>query len=70
VVEYSEGWHTVLDDLPVLFVTNFDEVTPSLLARAYPEILSQAERFDFRKLTNAWWTQRITRLLDAPRPQN
>jgi hypothetical protein len=70
VVEYSEGWHTVLDDLPVLFVTNFDEVTPALLARAYPEILSRGDSFDFRKLTNVWWSQRISRLLDARPVQN
>lgn len=65
IVEYSEGWHTVLDDLPVLFVTNFEEVTPALLATAYPDILSQCERFDYGKLTKQWWVSRITKLLDA-----
>jgi hypothetical protein len=65
IVEYSEGWHTVFDELPVLFVTNFDEVTPALLARAYPEILSQHERFDFGKLTKRWWASKITSLLAA-----
>lgn len=65
IVEYSEGWHTVLDDLPVLFVTNFEEVTPALLATAYPEILSQRERFEYGKLTKQWWVSRITKLLDA-----
>lgn len=63
IVEYSEGWHTVLDDLPVLFVTNFEEVTPALLAAAHPEILSQCERFDYGKLTKQWWVSRITKLL-------
>jgi hypothetical protein len=63
VVEYSEGWHTVLDDLPVLFVTNFDEVTPALLARAYPAILANVECFDFAKLTTPWWAAMIMRRL-------
>lgn len=67
VIEYSQGWHTVLDELPALFVTNFDEVTPALLARNYPEILSACERFDFGKLTKEWWGARIKRLL-APFP--
>jgi hypothetical protein len=66
IVEYSDGWHTVLDELPVLFVTNFEEVTPPLLAAAYPEILSRCERFDYGKLTKAWWVSRITALLDGP----
>lgn len=66
IVEFSAGWHTVLDDLPVLFVTNFNEVTPELLARAYPEIMSQCARFDYGKLTKQWWVAKINKLLNAP----
>ena len=65
IIEYSEGWHTIFDDLPVLFVTNFDEVTPALLARAYPDILADCERFDFGKLTQQWWVSRINSLLNG-----
>ena len=65
IIEYSEGWHTALDHLPALFVTNFDEVTPALLARAYPEILADCERFDFGKLTQQWWVSRINGLLNG-----
>lgn len=68
VVEYSEGWHRVLDDLPVLFVASFDEVTPSLLARAYPAILANVGRFDFAKLTTPWWVAAITGRLAQPPP--
>ena len=64
IVEYSPGWDTVLDDLPALFVTNFDEVTPELLAKAYPEILSRRDHFDYRKLTKDWWAKGITSLLN------
>ncbi|HEY0705298.1 MAG TPA: hypothetical protein VGG33_00785 [Polyangia bacterium] len=63
ILEYTEGWHTALDDLPALFVTNFDEVTPALLARAYPEILSRCEQFDYGRLTTRWWVDRITKAL-------
>ena len=68
IVEHSEGWHAVLDDLPALSVTHFDQVTPDLLASAYPAILSQCDRFDYGKLTTAWWVSRIRRLLDNPVP--
>jgi hypothetical protein len=63
VVEQSPGWDTLLADLPVLLVPHFDQVTPELLARAYPEILSRCDTFIFGKLTTAWWTERITRVL-------
>lgn len=70
VVEFSAGWHTVLDDLPVLFVTNFNEVTPDLLDKAYPEIMSHCGRFDYGKLTKQWWVSKITKLLVASQPQS
>lgn len=68
IVEYSAGWDVVLDDLPVLFVTNFDEVTPELLAAAYPAILSRCQTFDYDKLTKQWWVSRITELVAWTRP--
>jgi hypothetical protein len=64
VVERSPGWDTLLADLPVLLVPHFDHVTPGLLARAYPEILSRRDHFAFGKLTTAWWTERIARVLE------
>lgn len=66
IVEFSAGWHAVLDDLPVLFVTNFNEVTPELLARVYPDIMSRCGRFDYGKLTKQWWVAKIASLLDVP----
>ena len=62
VVEYTAGWHTVLDDLPALFVDDFHQVTPLVLARAYPAILSQYQRFAYRKLTKSWWASRLQAL--------
>lgn len=60
IVEYSHGWHTVLDDLPALFVTNFNEVTPALLASAYPLLMGKCAHFNFAKLTKWWWVSKIT----------
>lgn len=62
VVEHSPGWHSVLDDLPALAVTHFDQVTPELLDRAYPDILSRLERFDYGRLTKRWWVAKIDRM--------
>ena len=64
IVEYSAGWDAVLHDLPVLFVRDFDEVTPDLLAESYPAILSRGDRFDYRKLTKDWWVKGIKSLLN------
>jgi hypothetical protein len=68
IVEHSEGWHRVLDDLPALTVARFDDVTPGLLARAWPDILSRCDGFDYGKLTTRWWVSRINGLLGAPAP--
>ena len=62
VLEYSQGFHTVLDDLPVLWVEHFDQVTPELLATAYPDILSRCDRYNYRRLTRQWWVARVAGL--------
>lgn len=63
IVETSPGWQSVLDALPVLFVSDFHQVTPLALARAYPDLVAQYPRFDYRKLTKEWWVSRIKALL-------
>jgi hypothetical protein len=66
IVERCAGWDRVLDELPAVWVTDFSEVTPELLARAYEDIHSHCDRFDFARLTKEWWTARIKRLLEEP----
>ena len=68
IVERSPGWDSLLSDLPVLLVPHFDDVTPELLASAYPEILSRCDTFTFGKLTTQWWIARINDLLAAASP--
>jgi hypothetical protein len=65
VLEYSRGFHSVLDDLPALWVEHFDQVTPDLLATAYPDLLSRRDSYDYRKLTRQWWVSRVARLLNT-----
>ncbi len=54
-----DGFYRVFDDLPVLWVDHYDNVTPELLEREYPRILSGAREYVFEKLTNQWWIDLI-----------
>ena len=51
----QDGFYRTFDDLPVLWVDHYDNVTPSLLEEAYPRILRGARNYKFEKLTNWWW---------------
>jgi len=51
----KDGFYRVFDDLPVLWVDHFDNVTPSLLRASYPQILARAKEYNFAKLTDQWW---------------
>ena len=54
-----DGFYRAYDDLPVLWVDHYDNVTPSLLEEAYPLILAKAREYDFEKLTKQWWVDLI-----------
>lgn len=51
----KDGMFRAYDDLPVLWVDHYDNVTPALLEHEYPRILSRAREYTFEKLTNQWW---------------
>jgi len=55
----EDGFYHVFDDLPVLWVDHFDNVTPFLLESSYPKILARAEEYNFAKLTKQWWVNYI-----------
>ena len=63
IVEDSPGWIRVLDDLPVLIVKNFEEVTPQLLEKEYGRITSNVQKYNFKRLTRQWWIDHIRSLL-------
>ncbi|KAL7459547.1 hypothetical protein ACHAWC_011342 [Mediolabrus comicus] len=62
----KDGFYRVFDDLPVLWVDHYDNVTPSLLEASYPTILAKAEEYNFAKLTNQWWVDFINSFRDIP----
>ena len=50
-----DGLFRAYDDLPVLWIDHFDNVTPTLLEREYPRIISRARDYKFEKLTLQYW---------------
>lgn len=62
----EDGFFKVYDDLPVLWVDHYDEVTPALLEDAYPKIMSKYHDYKFEKLTKQWWIDTI----NAHRPSS
>mmetsp|Transcript_25754 Transcript_25754/g.54721 ORF Transcript_25754/g.54721 Transcript_25754/m.54721 type:complete len:685 (+) Transcript_25754:69-2123(+) len=62
----EDGFFKVYDNLPVLWVDHYDEVTPALLEEAYPKIMSKYHEYKFEKLTKQWWIDRI----NAHRPSS
>jgi hypothetical protein len=45
-------------------VDHYDNVTPELLMREYPWILSRAKEYTFEKLTNQWWIDLVNSYRD------
>jgi hypothetical protein len=67
----KDGLYRSFDDLPVLWVDHYDNVTPSLLEASYPQILAKAKEYNFAKLTNQWWVDFINSFRnDSPTPGN
>lgn len=63
-----DGFYQAYDGLPVLWVDHYDNVTPSLLEKAYPIILAKAHEYKFEKLTIQWWIDLInSKRVAAPR---
>jgi hypothetical protein len=68
VVEHSplpSGWDKVLDDLPVLWVKNFTELTTELLETSYPKIMARHRNYNYEKLEQKFWRQRILDIANA-----
>jgi hypothetical protein len=51
----QDGMQRLFDQLAVLWVDHYDNVTPALLRESYPKILANAQEYNLAKLTNQWW---------------
>ncbi len=55
----NDGWRRTLEGLPVLWVDDFSEVTPTMLQSAYEKIAANGSEYQYEKLTRQWWIQFI-----------
>jgi hypothetical protein len=51
----GHGWDRTLDDLPVLWVDNFSELTVELLENSYAKLIAKAAAYKYEKLTQKYW---------------
>lgn len=52
-----DAWRDTLNDLPVLWVNHYDEVTPDMLQQEYSRLAARADEYKYEKLTNACWIE-------------
>lgn len=60
-----DGWRRTLDELPVVWVEEFSEVTPELLRDEYQRIAANGDSYTYQKLTNQWWVDFARSKMDA-----
>lgn len=60
----NDGWRRTLDGLPVLWVEEFSEVTPSVLLVEYERIALKWSEYEYEKLTRQWWIRFIQSHVD------
>jgi hypothetical protein len=52
----QDGWHRTLDDLPIIWVNTFEDMSPKFLEKEYRKIVRRgSESFNFEKLTIQFW---------------
>lgn len=61
----NDGWRRTLAGLPVLWVEDFSEVTPSMLQTEFMKIAAKASEYQYEKLTRQWWIQFIQSHIEA-----
>jgi len=61
----TDAWFETFDDLPVVFVDAYDNLTPEYLEREYERIISKARTYKYEKLTKQWWVDYIKSFVPA-----
>lgn len=57
------GWYHTYDELPVLWVDNFENVTQEMLEKEYVRILQNKDNYNYKRLQKRWWLVRIYQLI-------
>jgi hypothetical protein len=53
----EDGWRRTFEELPVLWVHSYDQVTPEFLEQKYREIAANNQQYNYLKLTIDWWIE-------------
>jgi hypothetical protein len=68
IIEHSpgwklgQGWDRTFEDLPVLWVEDYSVLTIELMEDSYGELLAKQANFNFEKLTQQYWAERVLRI--------
>jgi hypothetical protein len=56
------GWDRTFDDLPVLWVRDFSELSVEMLEEGYADIMARHSAYDYSKLTQDYWGDLLLRI--------
>ncbi|CAB9516761.1 expressed unknown protein [Seminavis robusta] len=59
-----DGWLRTFNDLPVLVVESFADLTPEMLEEKYLQVLQSWHLFNWEKLTFHWWIHWVYQFLE------
>jgi hypothetical protein len=59
----SDGMYRNFDDLPVVWIDHYENLTPEFLEEEYKRIVAQAGTYNYEKLTRQWWIHKINSTL-------
>jgi hypothetical protein len=60
------GWDRTFDDLPVLWVRDFTDLTIEMMEVSYSELMAKHETYDYTKLTQDYWADLLHQIASAP----
>jgi hypothetical protein len=58
-----DGWLRTFNDLPVLVLESFGNLTPQVLEEKYHQVLQHWDQFNWEKMTFHWWVHWVYKFL-------
>jgi len=62
----EDAWYRTLEDLPILWVDSYENLTEDSLESEYRRIMSNSKTYNYHKLTKQWWIHTIKSTLSLP----
>ena len=63
ILEDNAWYQTVLEGLPIIWVTHYANLDPELLQLEWEEIIAQPGHFQYNRLTQSYWVNRAVKAL-------